>query len=280
MNYRHAYHAGNFADLVKHAALIAVLSRLAAGPGPLLVVDTHAGAGLYDLMGAEAVRSREALAGVARLMGGKVPSALEPLKQAVAARNAAGEVRVYPGSPSLIMDFLRSQDRLVACELRPDDGARLRDVLKPMGPRAEVREADGYVELVALARSRRERLFALIDPPFERADDYLRLAQTFAAVLKARPDAGLLVWLPLKDLETFDAFVRRIEPAAPEDMLIVEARLRPLTDPMRLNGCALVAVNAPAAAVEDIEAASGFVVEALGGPGGRAKLWRPNLAQP
>lgn len=276
MNYRHAFHAGNFADLLKHASLIAVLTRLLAEPGPLTAVDTHAGAGLYDLTGPEAERSREAQSGAARLMGGEIAPVMGPLRRAVQARNPSGALQVYPGSPVLMMELLRPEDRLVACELRPDDHARLEAALAPMGPRAQVRRADGYTELAAVAQQRQgRRLFALIDPPFERADDYVRLAGAVEATLDAAPDACLLVWTPLKDLETFDACVRRLEPIAPERTLIAEARLRPLIDPMRLNGCALIAVNAPAAAEADIEAAATFVVGALGDPGGRAKLWRP-----
>ena len=275
MNYRHAFHAGNFADLLKHASLIAVLSRLTSEPGPLTVVDTHGGAGLYDLTGPEAERSREARSGAARLMGGDLPPVMAALRRAVEARNPSGQLQIYPGSPVLIAERLRAGDRLIACELRPDDRARLEAALAPAGPRARALEADGYVELAAIARRRPERLFALIDPPFERADDYVRLAEAARTTLDAVPDACLLIWTPLKDLETFDACVRRLEPIAPGRTLIAEARLRPLTEPMRLNGCALIAVNAPAAAEADLEAACAFVVEALGDPGGRAKLWRP-----
>lgn len=272
MNYRHAFHAGNFADLVKHASLLAVLSRLTADPAPLLIVDTHAGAGMYDLEGAEAVRSREAAAGAARLAAGEAPPVVEALRRAVKARNPSGEVKRYPGSPALMLDLLRPQDRLVACELRPDDHARLETVLASSG-RAEALQADGFAKLVELARGR-GRLFGLIDPPFERADDYLRLAETLIATLGAKPDACLLVWLPLKDLETFDSFLRRLEPIADKAPLVAEVRLRPLSDPLRLNGCALVAVNAPAEAEADIEAASAWTAQTLGDAGARAKLWR------
>jgi 23S rRNA (adenine2030-N6)-methyltransferase len=273
VNYRHAFHAGNFADLVKHASLLAVLSRLTAAPEPLLVVDTHAGAGLYDLEGAEAVRSREAEAGAARLAAGEVPPVIEALRRAVLARNPSGAVKRYPGSPALVLDHLRPQDRFVACELRPDDHARLKAVLAPAGARAQALQADGFVELVGRARGR-ERLFGLIDPPFERADDYLRLAEALKAVLEAKPDACLLAWLPLKDLETFDSFLRRLEPVAGLAPLVAEVRLRPLTDPLRLNGCALVAINAPEGAEADIAAASDWTVRALGEAGGRANVWR------
>jgi 23S rRNA (adenine2030-N6)-methyltransferase len=208
-------------------------------------------------------------------MGGDLPPVMAALRRAVGARNPSGALRIYPGSPVLIAERLRPQDRLVACELRPDVHAELEAALAPVGPRARALSADGYVELTAIARRRPERLFALIDPPFERADDYVRLAEAAAMTLDAVPDACLLVWTPLKDLETFDACVRRLEPIAPERTLIAEARLRPLTDPMRLNGCTLIAFNAPAAAEPDIEAACAFVVETLGDAGGRAKLWRP-----
>jgi 23S rRNA (adenine2030-N6)-methyltransferase len=273
VNYRHAFHAGNFADLVKHASLLAVLSRLTAGPEPLRIVDTHAGAGLYDLEGAEAVRSREAAAGAARLAAGQAPPVIEALRRAVLSRNPSGEVRRYPGSPALILDLLRPQDRFVACELRPDDHARLQAVLAPAGDRAQALQADGFAKLVEAARGR-ERLFGLIDPPFERADDYLRLAEALKTTLAAKPDACLLAWLPLKDLETFDSFLRRLEPIADAAPLVAETRLRPLTDPLRLNGCALVAINAPDGAEADIEAASVWTAESLGEAGARAKLWR------
>lgn len=273
MNYRHAFHAGNFADLVKHASLLAVLSRLTSQPEPLIVVDTHAGAGVYDLQGVEAVRSREAAAGAARLASGEAPPVVEALRRAVEARNPPGEIRRYPGSPALILDLLRPQDRLVACELRPDDHARLKTVLAPAGGRAQALQTDGFEKLVELARGR-GRLFGLIDPPFERADDYLRLAQSVTATLEAKPDACLLVWLPLKDLETFDSFLRRLDPIADMAPLVAETRLRPLTDPLRLNGCALVAVNLPAGAEADVEAASAWTAQALGEAGARAKVWR------
>jgi 23S rRNA (adenine2030-N6)-methyltransferase len=256
-----------------------VLSRLQAEPGPITAVDTHAGAGLYDLAGPEAERSREARSGAARLTSGNLPPVMAALLRAVQARNPSGglsgALRVYPGSPVLIAERLRPEDRLVACELRPDDHARLQAALAPAGPRVRALQVNGYDELSAIARGRPGRLFALIDPPFERADDYVRLAQAAEETLDLVPDACLLIWTPLKDLETFDACVRRLEPIAPERTLIAEARLRRLTDPMRLNGCALIAVNAPAAAEPDIEAVCAFVVEALGEPGGRAKLWRP-----
>jgi 23S rRNA (adenine2030-N6)-methyltransferase len=274
VNYRHSFHAGNFADLVKHAALLAVLSRSLEDPSPVLVVDTHAGAGQYDLTAIDAARSREAEAGVSRLAGAELPPALQALARAVAARNGAGAVRIYPGSPALALDRLRPQDSFVGCELRPDDHARLQSLVARSGKRGQALLTDGFDKAAVLAETRPERLVCLIDLPFERADDYVRIAETLEAVLAAKPEAQVLVWLPLKDLETFDGFLRRLEPFLPGETLVAETRLRPLHDPLRLNGCVLIAIKAGAAAEADIAEASAFVVKHLGDPGGRAKLWR------
>ena len=272
MNYRHAFHAGNFADLVKHAALLRLLDRLLGDTASLTVIDTHAGAGRYDLTDEEQARSGEAEAGIARLMAGAdLPAGLDELASHVRAQNPSGAVATsIDGSPALILQRLRPQDRFIACELRSDDHDRLARLL---GGRGEARRADGFAAAADIAPSTSGKLLVLIDPPFERADDYQRIVETAAAVRKAKPDAALLVWMPLKDLETLDAFVRRLEDAA-LDALITETRLRRLTDPMRLNGCVLAAIGAPAGFAGDLEAISGWVAATLGEPGGAAKTWQ------
>jgi 23S rRNA (adenine2030-N6)-methyltransferase len=270
VNYRHAYHAGNFADLLKHAALLSALGALKRG-APLTVVDTHAGAGIYDLTGGPSRASGEAEAGVGRLMAdADPPPSLAALKTAVRRLNPKGPVRLYPGSPRLIADALRPGDRLVACELRADDGGLLRQALK--GRAAEVLRDDGYAVVVNRARSG-QRLLVLIDPPFERADEHERAAE--AALATVRRDAGavVIVWLPLKDLETFDGFLRRLE-AGRADALVVEARLRPLDDPMKMNGCALVVLGAPEGFEAEVAAAAHWIVRRCGGAGGEARVWR------
>jgi 23S rRNA (adenine2030-N6)-methyltransferase len=273
VNYRHSFHAGNFADLVKHAALLSILSRLQADPAPLLVIDTHAGAGLYDLTGADAKRSREAEAGVARLAQGDLPAPLSELRAAVRRRNPDGGVRLYPGSPALVLERLRAQDAFIGCELRPDDHGRLGSLAAKSGVRARILAADGFSTLAAEARAGKGRLFGLIDPPFERADDYVRIVEAVGETLSARPDAVLLIWLPLKDLETFDSFLRRLESVVAAPTLVAETRLRPLHEPLKMNGCVLVAVNTPQGAGAEIEQACAFVAQHLGESGGRAKVW-------
>lgn len=273
MNYRHAFHAGNFADLVKHAALTLALRELTASPGPLTVIDTHAGAGTYDLTSGPATRSGEAADGVAKLMADTAaPDSFGPLKQAVGWANPEGGLWRYPGSPVLAAGALRVRDKLFACELNQEDYAALIHALDPY-PNAEAIKGDGYRAVLDRIPDKR-RALVLIDPPFERPDDYEQAARALSSILRRNEAAGVMIWLPLKDLETFDSFIRQIAPTAPR-ALVVEVRLRPLTDPMTLNGCALVIANPPHELEAPLSEACQWVVRTSGGEGGEVKVWRP-----
>lgn len=272
MNYRHAFHAGNFADLVKHGTLTLLLDALMADPAPMTVVDTHAGAGGYDLDGELARRTGEAAQGIFRLMAADdAPAGFDGLKAAVRRGNPGGGVRFYPGSPSLIGAALRRGDRYVACELRDDDVTLLAETLAPFAG-AKAVQTDGFA-MAGREAGKGGRVFVLIDPPFERSDDYARIAETMAQVLLLDPDACIAVWLPLKDLETFDAFLRAVEPAG-ADLLVAEARLKPLTDPMKMNGCAMVIANAPPGLEQALTPICAWVAGRLGEAGGKAEVWR------
>ncbi|MBS0362315.1 MAG: 23S rRNA (adenine(2030)-N(6))-methyltransferase RlmJ [Proteobacteria bacterium] len=271
MNYRHAFHAGNFADLVKHAALLRWLARRPTGSAPLAVIDTHAGRGLYDLAGPEARKSGEAEAGIVRLLAAKdAPAEFEPLTAAVRRLNGGGAPRRYPGSPWLIAEALRKGDSYLACELRPEEHAALREALRG---RAGVRTAcaDGYAAAVAEVPASGAAL-VLIDPPFEQAGDYGRIVETLAGVRRRNRAAAALVWLPLKDLETFDAFLRDLEDEVDAPLLVAETRMRPLTDPLKMNGCARVLLNPPGDFAAELEAICGWTAAALG-EGGAARVY-------
>ena len=273
MNYRHHFHAGNFADLVKHAGLLALLTEMTGGAA-LTVIDTHAGAGLYDLGGEMARKSGEGEAGVGRLMAatGRSP-VFAPLAEAVRRANRGGALRWYPGSPWLTASTLRQGDRLIACELRPEDAQTLKQNLPPARGAVETVLGDGFA--TAPARTPKTGpCLVLIDPPFERGDDYPQVERCVGAVLARNPEAVVMIWLPLKDLETFDAFLRGLEALDPPPMLVAEARLRPLNEPWRMNGCALVTLNAPVGFEAVLGAACDWVVSALGDPGGEARVWR------
>lgn len=272
MNYRHHFHAGNFADVVKHAALLHLLAEATARPGPLFVLDTHAGAGLYDL---SAARTAEARSGVGPLMVEPSPPAFAALRKAVAARNPGGGARFYPGSPRLIADALRPGDRYVACELRSDDHAALRMAVKGARGGVEALRIDGYAAVGERLPRDATNALVLIDPPYERGDEYDRAIEAVGAALTRAPAAMVCVWAPVKDLETLDALVRGLEGAPCPDLLVAECRLRPLIDPTRLNGCALLLANPPAG----VEAVLGQIVawtaEHLGEAGGEGRVWLP-----
>ena len=271
MNYRHAFHAGNFADLVKHAALLELLARLQSSNEPLQVFDTHAGRGLYDLTGDEAQRSGEAEAGIGALMAASdLPVALAPLRTAVSQLNGGGETSLYPGSPLLVAGRLRRGDVYLGCELRPQEHSALSDALAGW-PAARTACADGYVE-VPKRLVGGGRTLVLIDPPFEKSDDYDRCVGALEAITRKAPAAVVMIWMPLKDLETFDSFLRDAEDAYDRPLLVAEARMRPLTDPMKMNGCALVLANAPDGFDAVLEAICGWTVSRLG-EGGQARIW-------
>jgi 23S rRNA (adenine2030-N6)-methyltransferase len=270
LNYRHAFHAGNFADLVKHAGLLQLLARLRGGP-PLMVIDTHAGRGLYDLAGAEAKKSGEAEAGIARLMRAPDrPAEFAPLVAAVGALNRGGEVRRYPGSPWLIAQALRPVDSYLACELRAEEHGALRELMQGR-PNVRTLCADGYAAAMEHCPPR-GRVLALIDPPFEKPDDYGRVVQTLAGLRRRNRESQALVWLPLKDLETFDAFLRDLEDAMDAPLTVAETRMRPLSDPTKMNGCALVLTGA-ADLEGPLAAICGWVAQALG-DGGASRVYR------
>lgn len=234
MNYRHGFHAANFADLFKHALLLEMLRLLLRNPEPLTVIETHAGEGLYDLGSPEARRTGEgaALAAVAR----ETPSALAPLLDRVKARNSEN-LRIYAGSPVLIAETLRPSDRLIAYEAHLAAFADLRRNLASFA-NAKALEGDGWA-----ARSDRQRLLAHVDPPFEEDADRGRCAAFAEATLARAPQATLVFWSPIKDLHSHDRYVSSLALGPPG--FIAELRIRPLDDPMRMNGCALVVINPP-----------------------------------
>lgn len=266
LNYRHAFHAGNFADLVKHAGLLRLMAELTRPGPPLTVIDTHAGGGLYDLAGPEARKSGEADAGIVQLMRAKdAPPEFASLVRTVAALNPDGEVRRYPGSPWLIAESLRPNDRYVACELRPEEHEALRVALRGRG---NVRTlcADGYAAAVAECPPT-GRVLVLIDPPFEKPDDYSRIVATVAALRRRNAQVQVLIWTPIKDLETLDGFLRDLEDEVDAPMVAAETRIRPLSDPMKMNGCALVLVGGPDLQAP-LAAICGWAAQALGAGGG------------
>jgi 23S rRNA (adenine2030-N6)-methyltransferase len=202
MNYRHAYHAGNFADVVKHIALVGVLLHLRKKQTPFAVIDTHAGRGVYDLTAGEARRTREADFGIARLADVRSEDAPPFLAEYLkVARDGAH----YPGSPLIAARFLRPQDRLIAIEKHPEEAAVLANVLQPF-TRARVSIGDGYENLTALLPPQERRGLVLIDPPYETESDFTDAAQAVASTMNRFATGIVIVWFPIKSKAEADAF--------------------------------------------------------------------------
>jgi 23S rRNA (adenine2030-N6)-methyltransferase len=252
MNYRHAFHAGNFADVVKHAVLTRLLVHLRGKPAPYRALDTHAGAGLYDLAGPEAARSGEWRNGIARLIDrfrgagpdGPLRPLLAPYLDAVAALNPPGRLTVYPGSPALVRAFLRAPDRLVACELEPNAAAALRRNFAK-DRRIKVIGIDGWTALNAYVPPKERRGLVLIDPPFEDSGDFARLAHGLAAAHRKWASGTYLLWYPIKARAEPDALARVLRRSGVGKIMRAEISIAPAGDPLRLSGCGLIVVNPP-----------------------------------
>ncbi|WP_428493216.1 23S rRNA (adenine(2030)-N(6))-methyltransferase RlmJ [Rhodopila sp.] len=237
MNYRHAYHAGNFADCFKHALLVLLLDSLARKPKPFFVLDTHAGAGRYDLDAEAARRTAEANSGILRLL--QRPSAnLERYLGLVR------QLGLYPGSPVLTGAVLRHGDRLVCCELQQDDAAKLRRVFR-QDPRVEVHERSGWEALNALLPPREKRGLLFIDPPFEATGEFSTLVDGFRCGHDRFGHAMSAAWYPIKHMAPVRHFHAELASLGIRDIVTVELYLREPTNPGRLNGCGLVVINPP-----------------------------------
>jgi 23S rRNA (adenine2030-N6)-methyltransferase len=272
MNYQHAYHAGNFADLFKHAVLLALLAELRRQTRPFMAIDSHAGAGVYDLEGEAARRTGEGAAALELMAADGAPGALQPLRQAIGRLNRGRSVRFYPGSPWLIGEALRKDDRGLACELSPEAARELARALAPFR-RLEIAAGDGWAVSARRAPASPAAALVLIDPPFEAADDGVRAAETLGRVLSRNREAIVAVWAPIKDLAGFDVLSGDLEDAAcGRPMMVAELRLRALEDPMRLNGCAMLVANAPKGLTGIAREAGEWIVSALGEPRGGVRI--------
>jgi 23S rRNA (adenine2030-N6)-methyltransferase len=248
MNYQHAFHAGNFADVHKHAVLARILDYLRGKPAAFRVIDTHAGAGRYDLAGEEASRSGEWRDGIARLLEAAPAKALQdllaPYLGAVTVLNPGGGLRCYPGSPLLARALMRSQDRLIACELEPRSAAALKAALRGER-RAKVIAIDGWTALGAMVPPAERRGLVLIDPPFEDAADFARLPAALANAHRKWPSGIYLLWYPIKDRDAPDALARRLARLGVPKILRSEIMLSGPRADAGLIGSGLVIVNPP-----------------------------------
>lgn len=270
MNYRHAYHAGNFADVLKHGVLAWVVRYLQQKEAPLGLIDTHAGAGVYDLTGTAAGKTGEAKNGILRLAATAGPAALRPYLEVVREANGQGnEIKSYPGSPALMLALARTQDRIFACELHPEDGEALRRSLGA-DPRLRVTIGDGYERLQALVPPREKRGVVLIDPPFEQPAEFEHLARAFIAAHRKWPTGAYVLWFPIKHPSELDRFQAELASAGIKKLTLVTLDV---ARPEGLSKTGLILCNAPFTFGQEWSPGLAWLTEKLAqGQGARAEI--------
>jgi 23S rRNA (adenine2030-N6)-methyltransferase len=284
MNYRHAYHAGGFADVIKHIVLVRMLTYLQEKPAAFRVVDTHAGAGLYDLTSDEAQRGGEWLTGIARLMQARfsenVLPLLKPYLDIVRAFNPQRDLQAYPGSPLIARALLRPQDRLTACEVEPKARKRLIDALR-RDTQARVVDLDGWTALPAFVPPNERRGLVLIDPPYEQKDEFERMAEGFAQAFAKWPTGSYLLWYPVKSRRATDNLARQVAETAgagpqPAKCLRLEFSVAPQAAEGGLTSAGLLIVNPPWKLLGELKAILPELEKPLGqGGAGRFRLETP-----
>lgn len=248
MNYRHIYHAGNFADALKHSVLVALLEQLKHKQTPFCYLDTHAGAGHYEANDPEAIRGNEFGTGVRPLLAAhRLPASVHAYLNLVRSFNSqtGGLLQRYPGSPLLAASVMRESDRLLLCELQAAETSELRRLFA-RDSRVNVHCRDGYEALGALLPPAERRGLVLIDPPFEAQEqEYDQIINRLQAAWQRWPTGIYLVWYPIKLRQTISRFHRRLADSGMSKMLVGELCLHPDDTAMRLNGCGLLLVNPP-----------------------------------
>jgi len=256
VNYRHAFHAGNFGDCVKHAVLVWLLRAMQRKPAPFFVLDTHAGAGRYDLASGPAERTGEWQTGIARLLDDP-PGSLADYTGIVRA------LGLYPGSPAIVQALLRPDDGLACCELHPDDAASLRRHFAH-DRQVAVHHRDAWEALGALLPPSERRGLVLIDPPFEHPEEFARLAHGIAVGWQRFRNGVCAAWYPVKQGAPARQFLVDLRQSGIRDIVTAELCLRAPLDSARLNGCGLLVVNPPYRFEPEVGAILAALLDRLG----------------
>lgn len=279
MNYQHAFHAGNFADVHKHVVLTRILDYLRQKPAAFRVIDIHAGASRYDLFGPQAMRSGEWRDGIGRLFARPRSAArktdfalLAPYLDIVASLNPGGTLRAYPGSPLIVQALLRRQDRLIACELEPKAAAALKTALAG-DARAKALAIDGWIALFANIPPKERRGLVLIDPPYEESGDFDRLSDALAQAHRKWPSGLYVLWYPIKAREAPDALARRLRRLNVPKILRCELSVAPPRADAALTGSGLIIVNPPFPLERELQMLLPALAGSLAATGGYRLDW-------
>lgn len=272
MNYRHAYHAGNHADVLKHLTLSRIFALLAKKEAPYAYLDSHAGVGLYDLAADQASRTGEFLQGIARLwQASDVPQVCADYLRVISELNPDGQLRYYPGSPELARQLSRAQDRLHCNEKHPEDGRLLKENMH-FDRRVAVHLGEGWHVPRALLPTQEKRAVLLIDPPFEQADELERCVKALNETIGRMRQAIVVIWYPIKDARQLKRFYNQLAGSSAPKMLRVELMVHPADDATRLSGSGLVIANPPWGLEDELRSLLPWLAQALAQSAGDWRL--------
>ena len=250
MNYKHVYHAGNFADVTKHVLLCMLIECMRRKDSPFCYIDTHAGSGCYDLFSEFANKTKEYEHGIEKIIHHDNPPA--PVKQYIRVihdinnhltSSKFGSLRFYPGSPMLAKHLIRPTDRIVACELHPDEFQSLKNMF--IGDKhIAIHHTDGFLGLKAFLPPREKRGLILIDPPYEDPDEFTHIIHSLAIALKRFESGVYVIWYPIKEMNHVEKFYRTLKRDINHDIFVAELTIYPDL-PNHLNGCGLAVINPP-----------------------------------
>jgi 23S rRNA (adenine2030-N6)-methyltransferase len=262
--YRHAFHAGNFADVLKHLVLLRILAHLASKPKPFCCIDTHAGSGQYDLTGLYALKNREFDGGIGRLWRrDDLPGVVADYVAAVRTLNGRGELRRYPGSPYLERMWLRAHDRLVLFELHGSEVAEL-ERFADRDSRVEVVRQDGFAGCIGLLPPRERRGLVLIDPSYEIKTDYRRAVETLARAYRRFPTGVFALWYPVVERRRVNTLERAIQHTGIRRIQLFELGVCADAEGAGMTGSGMVVVNPPWTLASEMNAVLPWLVRVLG----------------
>ncbi len=245
LSYRHSFHAGNHADVLKHTVQSLIIESLKEKDKPFLYLDTHAGAGRYQLSGVHAERTGEYLEGIARIWQQEnLPAELEPYVSTVRALNRNGQLRYYPGSPLIARHLLRPQDSLQMTELHPSDFPLLRSEFQK-DDRARVERANGYQQLKAKLPPVSRRGLILIDPPYEIKTDYQAVVEGIQDGYKRFATGVYALWYPVVLRQQIKRMIRDLEATGIRNILQIELGVRPDSDQRGMTASGMIVINPP-----------------------------------
>jgi 23S rRNA (adenine2030-N6)-methyltransferase len=248
MNYRHSFHAGNFADVMKHIIFVRIIEYLKRKDSAFRVIDTHAGAGVYALGTGNAAKTGEWREGIGRVqtaeLSPEVKALLKPYLDAVADVNPKGGLEFYPGSPAITRHLMRKQDRLTAIELHDQD-EKLLAAHFAGDFQTRIIHLNGWLALGAHVPPKEKRGLVLIDPPFEESGEFERLVDGVVKAHKRWPGGIYALWYPLKDRKQADRFHKALAGLDIPKILRTGLMLRDWSTPPRMNGSGMIIVNPP-----------------------------------